>query len=156
MVNTSDFVMRLQKVMDYYGLTSSALADKLNVQASNISHLLSERNKPSLDFILKLTERFPEIDIYWITQGKGVFPNITAKNDSVLKKEQFVQANLFNDEPIASNSSEKTEINEIKSVSTDNQIAIKLSETKTRKKEIYKIVFFYTDNSFEIFENTQL
>lgn len=156
MVNTSDFVMRLQKVMDYYGLTSSALADKLNVQASNISHLLSERNKPSLDFILKLTEQFPEIDVYWITQGKGVFPNIAVKNDSVIKKEQFVQTNLFNDEPIASNSSKKTEINEIKSVSTDNQIAIRLSETKNDKKEIHKIVFFYTDNSFEVFENTQL
>ncbi|MEY2923436.1 MAG: hypothetical protein RL108_2062, partial [Bacteroidota bacterium] len=32
------------------------------------------RNKPSLDFILKILEVFPEVDLYWILNGKGTFP----------------------------------------------------------------------------------
>ena len=71
MLNTSDFSIRLQQVMDYYRLNAAAFADALEIQRSGISHLLSERNKPSLDFILKLIEKFPEVDMYWITQGKG-------------------------------------------------------------------------------------
>ena len=69
MLNTSDFAIRLQQVMDYYGMNAAAFADTLEIQRSGISHLLSERNKPSLDFILKLIEKFPEVDMYWITQG---------------------------------------------------------------------------------------
>ncbi|PZQ78296.1 MAG: XRE family transcriptional regulator, partial [Flavobacterium johnsoniae] len=51
MVNTEDFIKRLEKILDYYNLTASSFADKIGVQRSSISHLLSGRNKPSLDFI---------------------------------------------------------------------------------------------------------
>ena len=44
------------------------------MQRSSLSHLLSGRNKPSLDFILKIIEEFPEVDLYWILNGKGTFP----------------------------------------------------------------------------------
>ena len=88
MLNTSDFSIRLQQVMDYYRLNAAAFADALEIQRSGISHLLSERNKPSLDFILKLIEKFPEVDMYWITLGKGTFPRKEEKGVSVPKKIQ--------------------------------------------------------------------
>ena len=53
MVNTLKFTSRLKKVMDYHQITASMFADKIGVQRSSISHILSGRNKPSLDFILK-------------------------------------------------------------------------------------------------------
>ena len=74
MVNTDDFVKRLENVLEYYNLNASAFADKIGVQRSSMSHLLSGRNKPSLDFILKILEVFPEVDLYWILNGKGIFP----------------------------------------------------------------------------------
>ena len=61
MINTDHFVKRLETIFEYYGLTASLFADKINVQRSSISHLLSGRNKPSLDFILKVIENFPEV-----------------------------------------------------------------------------------------------
>ena len=54
MINNLDFAHRLNKVMDYYQLSAASFADKINVQRSSISHLLSGRNKPSLDFVLKV------------------------------------------------------------------------------------------------------
>ena len=54
MLNIDDFIKRLEKILDYYGLSASVFADKIGVQRSNLSHLLSGRNKPSLDFILKI------------------------------------------------------------------------------------------------------
>lgn len=74
MLNTSEFTYRLKKVMEYYQLTASLFADKINVQRSSISHILSGRNKPSLDFILKIISEFKEVDIYWLLKGKGNFP----------------------------------------------------------------------------------
>jgi len=77
MINTDDFIKRLEIILDYYSLTASSFADKINVQRSSLSHLLSGRNKPSLDFIMKIIEFFPEVDLYWIINGKGSFPKNT-------------------------------------------------------------------------------
>ena len=75
MVNTEEFVQRLEKVINYYGLSASAFADKIAVQRSTISHLLTGRNKPSLEFVLKVVKSFPEVNLYWLLNGKGTFPS---------------------------------------------------------------------------------
>ncbi|MDD7885853.1 helix-turn-helix domain-containing protein [Flavivirga sp. 57AJ16] len=75
MVNMEDFVIRLQEVMDYYGESASSFAEKIGVQRSSISHILSSRNKPSLDFVLKILSAYPEVDLYWLFNGKGEFPS---------------------------------------------------------------------------------
>ena len=86
MVNIEDFIKRLEFILDYYGLNASSFADKIGVQRSSLSHLLSGRNKPSLDFILKILDVFPEVDLYWILNGKGSFPKSTDKNLDARKK----------------------------------------------------------------------
>ncbi|MGJ8743244.1 helix-turn-helix domain-containing protein [Polaribacter sp.] len=74
MVNILEFTTRLKKVMDFHQLSASMFADKIGVQRSSISHILSGRNKPSLDFILKVTSEFKDVDMYWLLNGKGSFP----------------------------------------------------------------------------------
>jgi len=76
MINNLEFAERLKKVMDYYQLSSASFADRIQVQRSSISHLLSGRNKPSLDFVLKVLDEFPTIELYWLLNGKGTFPKV--------------------------------------------------------------------------------
>src|SRR5210317_2151913 len=75
MINNSEFAGRLRKIMEYHQLSASAFADAIGVQRSSISHLLSGRNKPSLDFVLKVVREFPEVNLYWLLNGKGNFPD---------------------------------------------------------------------------------
>src|SRR6056300_116713 len=75
MINTEDFTKRLRNIMEYYGESASSFAEKIGVQRSSISHILSGRNKPSLDFILKVLSSFPEVDLYWLFNGRGNFPS---------------------------------------------------------------------------------
>lgn len=82
MVNNGDFILRLKKVMEFHGLSASNFADTIEVQRSSISHILSGRNKPSLDFILKVTAKFTDVDIYWLLNGKGTFPKQTTSTPS--------------------------------------------------------------------------
>ncbi|MDY7394033.1 helix-turn-helix transcriptional regulator [Aureibaculum sp. 2210JD6-5] len=86
MINTLDFSKRLQLVMDYYQLSAAAFADKIEVQRSSISHLLSGRNKPSLDFVLKVLDKFKEVELYWLLNGKGTFPTQEHLNSSTIQK----------------------------------------------------------------------
>ena len=91
MVNSDDFIKRLEIILDYYSLNASSFADKIGVQRSSLSHLLSGRNKPSLDFILKIMEVYPEVDLYWILKGQGVFP----KQKIILKLLQLMELNII-------------------------------------------------------------
>ena len=74
MVNTEEFVKRLERILKYYGLSASAFADRIGVQRSSISHLLTGRNRPSLEFVLKVVKTFQDVNLYWLLNGKGSFP----------------------------------------------------------------------------------
>ncbi len=130
MVNIEDFIKRLQRIMDYYGESASSFAEKIGVQRSSISHILSGRNKPSLDFILKILSSFPEVDLYWLFNGKGEFP---PKDKLEVPKKDI---DLFS---VSENIKEKTQL--------------KAPDKFNSDKEIERIVIFYSDGSFKNFEN---
>ena len=67
-------VGRIQKIMAHYQLSPTLLADSIGVPRATISHIISGRNKPSLDFVLKLVKTYPEVNLYWLLNGKGSFP----------------------------------------------------------------------------------
>jgi len=79
MVNTQAFTERLERLLAHYELSASSFADAIGVQRSSISHLLSGRNRPSLDFVMKVIARFPEVNLYWLLNGKGEFPPAKGK-----------------------------------------------------------------------------
>lgn len=121
MVNSEEFIKRLEKVINYYGLTAAAFADKVDVQRSSISHLLSGRNKPSLEFVLKVVTQFPDVNLYWLLNGKGTFPYV--------KKKEITSA----PKPITEEKILKHKV----------------------KKEVSKVIIFYTDGSFETFDKNE-
>ena len=98
MVNTEEFSKRLKLILDYYDISATVLAEKIEVQRSSISHILSGRNKPSLDFVLKILKSFPEVELYWLLNGVGEFPksskniqstptpSFTNKSDTIVKE----------------------------------------------------------------------
>jgi DNA-binding XRE family transcriptional regulator len=147
MVNIDDFVKRLEIILEYYALNASSFADKIGVQRSSMSHLLSGRNKPSLDFVMKITEFFPEVDLYWILNGTGSFPK---NNEEILETTKTPA-------PISSNENLTpgdlfSEIN-YEAGKTEMKIA---SETKNQnliseESEIEKIVIFYKNGTFKAY-----
>jgi predicted transcriptional regulator len=145
MINTDDFVKRLETIFEYYGLTASFFADKINVQRSSISHLLSGRNKPSLDFILKVIENFPEVELLWLLNGKGTFPkgeNGSEEKTVISANEKVVQENnLFSNDITAAK----------KNAELSTTIPIIQSEEKSvhSDSKIERIVVFYTDGTFK-------
>ena len=63
--------LRLKKWMDSEGLKSSEFADNIGVNRATISHLLSGRNKPSIDFLQKLLKAYPNLNANWLITGIG-------------------------------------------------------------------------------------
>lgn len=125
MINTENFIKRLQKVIDFYGESASSFAEKIGVQRSSISHILSGRNKPSLDFVMKVLSSYPEVELYWLMNGKGEFPSQKNMTQNTIERP------------------------ETKKQTQDNYI----SPLSINEKSIERIVIFYSDGSFKSFEN---
>jgi transcriptional regulator with XRE-family HTH domain len=60
---------RLQIVLKMHNLTPSAFADQIGVQRSALSHVLTGRNKPGLDFLEKILTHFPRVNAHWLITG---------------------------------------------------------------------------------------
>lgn len=80
---------RISSILRHYGLSSSRLADMLGVQRSGISHILSGRNNPSYDFLVKLLEEFPEINANWLLTGQGGMLQKQLTDDSFSKNQMI-------------------------------------------------------------------
>ncbi len=62
---------RIEAIIQHERLSPSQLADAIGVQRSGISHILSGRNKPSVDFLNKLLSKFPHVSGDWLITGNG-------------------------------------------------------------------------------------
>lgn len=133
MLNNSSFANRLKKVMDFYNVSASSFAETIDVPRSSISHILSGRNKPSLDFVLKTIETYQEVDLYWLLKGIGHFPK-SSTSPSMVKPE-----------PIKKNISEikKEEIPPLESPTLFNQ----------NDNTVEKVFIFYKDGTFKEYRN---
>ena len=125
--------------------TSAQFADDIGVQPSAISHIISGRNNPSLDFILKMLEKYSFLSTEWLLFGKGsmykepkmadLFSSIDIVESTAPKKDE----NIFQDAGISDSSlASKEKFNSSK--------IIEYEDLKIRK-----IVWFYENNSFEEF-----
>lgn len=109
--------VRIEKIMQLLGLTSGQFAQEIGIQTSTLSHILNERNKPSLDVMKKILNRYPNINSEWLILGQG----------SIQRKESNSQApTLFEDDDVItsisdSNLFEKAEKNDIEISSIQHQ-----------------------------------
>ena len=64
-------VDRINILLKAKNITARQFAEEIGIQPSGMSHILSGRNNPSLDFVLKVMKRWPEVNINWLMFGKG-------------------------------------------------------------------------------------
>lgn len=158
MLNTDDFIKRLELILDYYNLSASTFSEKISVQRSSLSHLLSGRNKPSLDFILKIVEVFPEVDLYWLLFNKGEFPKSAITSATMPTPVAITPPTLFENPlvednpkpllPLPSNSDPEPVFNTEENTEKIPNTIVPINTNNT----IEKIVIFYKDGTFKDYD----
>ena len=159
-------VNRIQEIIKRYDLSPSKLADTLEVPRSTISHILSERNKPSLEFIQKVIDRFPEISLNWLLKGKGnifgkerdLFSDIyendkpESEKDSALSfpAESSSESRTVKDEDFPAYHG-KEKIEEDIAIDTVNTEKENKKNRLSDKEKIVKIIVLYENGTFDEF-----
>ncbi len=103
---------RLVQLMSHLGLTAARFADEIGVQRSGISHILSGRNQPGYDFILKTLLKFPDIDSNWLLTGRGDMLKTDISHGNSVKSIEQVQDSVT----LPKKSKEVTNVNVIEKV----------------------------------------
>jgi len=136
---------RIQIILKSLNLSPSRFADEIDVQRSGVSHILSGRNKPSLDFITKILSSYPEINADWLLFGKGT---MIKKRDQMLAKKKEEE-----------NAQEREEI-ETLSYPVKDDPDLKLTSAKVSddlrqdKQAIEKIIIFFQNNTFKVYKSS--
>ncbi|OFM84484.1 hypothetical protein HMPREF2660_08215 [Weeksella sp. HMSC059D05] len=164
-------IERLNKILDYYGLTPSEFADQIEVQRSSLSHIFSGRNNPSLDFVMKVKHQFPEISTDWMIFGDGeMIENSTPLPDEEnvhtinfeldMTQDDFSEKNQHRQSSLHESKKENQNNNFVTSESSPDKTnseeitaSTSLYPTNEKKREIERIVFFYKNGKFEVYDN---
>ena len=108
---------RLKEFMDKQGINAQELSERIGVQPSSVSHILTGRNKPSLDFLEKVLETFPDIDLkYLITGYKQVITKEIERNSELQIKAEITEEDRYKEdekEPVVTNVTNGNEVVEI-------------------------------------------
>jgi transcriptional regulator with XRE-family HTH domain len=136
---------RLLEFLRTENKSSAQLAEEIGVQPSGISHILSGRNNPSLDFVLKMLEKYQFISSDWLLFGKGnMYKEIKMQSlfdDTVPLDGKIAQETAYK-EPEVRHINEKKNENE-------QSLIKEHSSGQQGKSPISHIVIFYSDGSFE-------
>ncbi len=121
--------------------TSAQFAEEIGVQPSGISHILSGRNKPSLDFVVKMLETYPFLSVEWLLFGKG-----TMYREKTLGE-------LFNISDATSHGNSGTGAlpeDAGKTGGKGHEVSLPDQEkdVNAERLKISRIVWFYNDNTF--------
>jgi len=91
-------IERVLELIRVKKISPSQLADAIGVQRSGISHLVSGRNKPSLEFITRILTFFPDVNPDWLLFGKKpIF-----RNGSITDLELTGELHAFEDKHLKS------------------------------------------------------
>ncbi len=138
---------RIQQFIISENKTSAQFAEEIGVQPSGISHILSGRNNPSLDFVIKMLERYKFLSTEWLLFGKGdMYKESTMPGlfDDVMPARDFKKGDNRDSEPDM--------MNHGSSYPDDDSFGIS-EEDRTAHTELKEIVWFYSDGTFRVFKN---
>ena len=165
---------RINLIMKSRNLNAAQFADEIGVQRSSVSHILTGRNNASLDFMLKVLQRYPDIDTDWLLTGKGVMMRAATSNavsvSEAKKSETIVFSGISANEMTGDLFKQNIDIQDVKKndlqiedktvYNTNKQNINAVSEEDAQKKpdeevkktnsarHVEKIVIFYSDKTF--------
>jgi transcriptional regulator with XRE-family HTH domain len=132
--------VQIQEILNREGLSSSQFADRIGIQRSSVSHVLSGRNKPGFDFIQKILIAFPEINGDWLITGSGD-----------MYKQKRPPEELFDDK-VSIQTDDSTSKADKKPVETSEKKTVRSRIEEKGNRAIERVIVFYNDRTFREYD----
>lgn len=135
---------RIQRILDYYQITASEFAKIIGVNASGISHILGgNRTHLSTETIIKLSQKFPEINLDWLILDKG---EMISNSRQARLFDPIIPDDLSVTAPV---NTQQTSANKI--VSEVPIAQLPPERVSVSDKKVIRVVTFFSDNTYQDF-----
>ncbi|HBB91771.1 MAG: hypothetical protein A2X22_03780 [Bacteroidetes bacterium GWF2_49_14] len=136
-------VNRIKELILKEGLTSGSFADAIGVQRSSMSHILNGRNNPSLDFVVKTLQNFPNLNSDWLLLGTGSIYHDEQKTYSQPVRE----LSIFDPAPEKIPEPKPERTTPIAPEPIEKQVIT----VEKANKLVHKVLIFYSDQTYAEF-----
>lgn len=137
---------RIVKIMEREQMGQAQFANAIGIQRAAMSHIISGRNNPSLDVMLKILNRYPQLNPDWLLLGKGDMLREDGFSADHLENSvknppqiQLMQGNNSDASPVVSRPENDP---------SEKQMVVSVEKTA---KTVSKIMVFYSDNTYDTF-----
>ena len=139
---------KLEFLLKNKGLTATSLARLLEIQPSGLSHILSGRNKPSFDLVVKILRAFPDLNPDWLLlDSEVVFRG--EQSPTTPQRETF--ENIAPSSPsLPFDAPQNMEISEPQNFDKNDFSPI-FSTPRSEGKKVSRVIVLYADRTFESF-----
>lgn len=162
---------KIEILMKEFNLNSAQFAEEVGIKNSTLSHILNDRNKPSLDVLKKILGRFQKINPEWLIldAGKMYRPVINSQEPTLFDIIELTDSNSDNyinkmpeiniPEKVSNNSEPEVKLESTPITKIENENVTKIIEqvfvpkTEYKSKSISRIIIYYDDNTFEEFDS---
>lgn len=130
-----DILERIKYIIENEGISPSALADEIGISRPLMSHVMSGRNKPSLQLLLKILERYPLYSADWLLLGK--------RKDKAETTESSIE--------VPETSTSAIEPNKTAPEAVDNVVESHTNSTVVHS-ETEQVIVFYADKTYAVYK----
>ena len=144
---------RIKVIMEKENMLSGAFAESIGIQQSTLSHILNGRNNPSLDVIMKIHQRYTDINLEWLLYGNGNMTSGEMRSSKEGNYPSLFDQNLKNPTnwPVDSENRKGIALEKPENTIKDAVIQeVKYIERPPRR--ITEIRIFFDDNTYETFK----
>ena len=143
---------RIQALMKKQKVNATQFAEEIGIQRSALSHVMSGRNNPSLDFMLKIKSRYPDVNLDWLLLGEG---EMLDKQNSLDVKSDFNSVDQVNQPEVNLQYAKQRHSKPV----TDKKAEEIFNPEKLRRPlpksqaELHRIILLYRDGTFSTYTN---
>lgn len=141
---------RIKMMMTKKNVSATQFSEEVGIQRSALSHVLSGRNKPSLDFMLKIKSRYPEVELNWLILGSGkmIEDKISSKPETKKPSSSGMQTEL--ELPLETKNTDLMGEDRLASIQKSTVSGQELIHDHSSENEKPRyILMVYPDNTFE-------
>ena len=143
---------RIAQIIQKEDMTAAQFAEKIGISPSSLSHILSGRNNPSLEVVMKIHKACDYISLDWLLYGEGQMEtDVDSDNNIHYTPSLFDENSLFTPERPASPEYRKE--NEVKTplYSPKEIVREEIKYVEVPAKKITEIRIFFDNGIFEHF-----
>lgn len=144
---------RIRALMNHMGMSQKDFANEICISAGTLSSIFSGRNKPTLNVINNIHERFPEVNMDWLMNGKDEMFTSSTPDSSQIETNEVGSPTVSS--PVSGIPIQPGFINQL---SGSQQMPLQTSNFSMEGKifdkpsrKIAEIRVFYDDGTFETF-----